>query len=404
MNLETQTVCRSDVSLLELRVQVRNIKCVLQSISVVPDPFLWQHPSTIALRASVVLMLIRTLMARDRVVLSSLCSKAVTAGTAQGQSPPALELTSRITLLNVTGRLDHFGVDIKGQRLFVAAFDNHTVEVIDLQAGQRVRTLSDFGNPQGAFYDPSTNQLFISSSIDGTVKIIDGTTFRLLSTVKFSTDTDNLRYDDHSKSVVVGYGGEKFLRGQAVRGHGDGALAFLDLTGKKTTEIALDADPESFQLEQSGTRVFVNVPDRREVEVADVLRRTVQTRWPIATCTDNFPMSLDEAHHRLFVGCRTPSRMLVFDTETAKIVATLPIVDHTDDLFYDASKGRIYVLGEGSIEAWQQKDPDHYDEIGRFSTPPRGHTGLFLPAYGKLFEAVSRQGTHDSQFLVYETK
>ena len=321
-----------------------------------------------------------------------------------GQSSPALDLKSRITLPNVAGRIDHFGVDIKGQRLFVAAFDNHTVEVIDVQEGQRVRTLSDFGNPQGAFYDPSTNRLFISSSIDGTVKIFDGTTFQLLSTVKFSTDTDNLRYDDHSKSVVVGYGGEKFLRGQAVRGHGDGALAFLDLTGKKTTEIALDADPESFQLEQSGTRVFVNVPDRREVEVADVLRRTVQTRWPIATSTDNFPMSLDEAHHRLFVGCRTPSRMLVFDTETAKIVATLPIVDHTDDLFYDSSKGRIYVLGEGSIEAWQQKDPDHYDEIGRFSTPPRGHTGLFLPAYGKLFEAVSRQGTQDAEILIYETK
>jgi len=315
-----------------------------------------------------------------------------------------MKLGAHIDLPNVNGRIDHFGVDIKGQRLFVAAFENQTLEVINLQVGKRVKSLTGFANPQGAFFDPLTNRLLVTSSGDGTVKIFDGTSLQLLSTVKLSTDADNLRYDEHSHTVVVGYGGEKFLRGHPVRGHGDGALAFLDAAGKKTGEIALDAHPESFQIEKSGTRVFVNVPDRREVEVADVVKRRVLGRWAITACTDNFPMALDEAHHRLFVGCRTPARMLVFDTENGRIVTTFPVAGFSDDLFYDASKARIYVLGEGSIEAFQQKDPDHYDLIKRYPTPPHAHTGMFVPNWDRLFTAVPRQGEQNAQILVYDTQ
>jgi DNA-binding beta-propeller fold protein YncE len=269
-------------------------------------------------------------------VLLELAVFLVTLGpTAVRQGLPALELGSRVILPAVNGRrLDDLGVDVKGQRLFVTAFYNHTVEVIDQRLGERARTLSDLRNPQGVFYQYSTNRLYLSSSIDGSVKIFDGTTFEMLSTVKFSSDADNLHYDALSNSVVVGYGGEKFLHGKPVRGHGVGALAFLDPSGKNRGEIALDAHPESFQLEKAGTRVFVNVPDHREIEVADVVTRKILSRGPVTSCTDNFPMSLDEAHHRLFVGSRTPSSLLVFDTERGKMIAAYPTVEHSDDLFY----------------------------------------------------------------------
>lgn len=197
-------------------------------------------------------------------------------GSAIGQAPPVLELKTRIPLPHVNGRMDHLGVDIKGQRLFATAFNNHTVEVIDLKAGRLVRTISNLAEPQGALYDSSANRLFISSSMDGTVKIYNGTNFKILKTVRFSSDADNLRYDVRNNRVVVGYGGEKFLHGKPVPGHhGDGALAFLDSAGKTTGKIAVDAHPESFQLEKSGTRVFVNVPDHKEVDVADVVNKKV---------------------------------------------------------------------------------------------------------------------------------
>jgi DNA-binding beta-propeller fold protein YncE len=299
--------------------------------------------------------------------------------------------------------MDHLGVDVQGQRLFATAFDNHTLEVIDLKTGRQVHTIPNLDEPQGAFYDPATNRLFEANGGDGTVKIFDGSTFQLLQTVTLDLDADNVRYDSRSKHIVVGYGGEKFLAGKVARPGGGGALAVLDLMGKKIAEIPMDAHPESFQLEKMGTRAFVNVPDHQEVEVADLVKGTVVAHWPVNICTTNFPMALDEAHHRLFVGCRIPARLAVFDTEKGTIVASPTIVEHTDDLFFDANKGRIYILGEGFIEAWQEKDPDHYDRIGRYPTPADGRTGLFVPDLGELFETIPHHGQQGAEILVYAT-
>jgi DNA-binding beta-propeller fold protein YncE len=326
------------------------------------------------------------------------------ASAQQAPESAALTLKARIPLANVKGRMDHLGVDLKGQRLFAAAIDNHTLEVIDLQAGRQAHTIANLNQPQGPFYDASTNRLFVASGGDGTVKIFDGSTFALVQTVQLSSDADNVRYDPHGNRVGVGYGGEKFIGGRAVRGEGDGALAFLDLTGKKTLEIRVGGHPESFQLEKSGTRVFVNVPDRKEIEVADVIKGTTLARWPVTACTDNFPMTLDEAHHRLFVGCRIPARLLVFDTESGKSIASLE-TGTSDDIFYDANKLRIYVISrEGFIEVFQQQDADHYSKLARYPIAPASGTGFFVPDWGQLFVSARAQREQAAEILVYETK
>ena len=324
-------------------------------------------------------------------------------GIAAAREPAALTPKKPIKLMNVEGRMDHMSVDVKGQRLFATAFDNHTLEVIDLTTGRQIHTIPDLDEPQGAYFDPDVNRLFVACGGDGTVKIFDGTTFRLLQTVTLDLDADNVRYDARGKHVVVGFGGEKFLAGKVTRPGGGGALEVLDLMGKKLAEIPTDAHPESFQLEKTGTRIFLNVPDKQEVEVADLEKGTVLAHWKVS-CTTNFPMALDESHHRLFVGCRIPAQLAVFDTETGKIVASPMIVEHTDDLFFDASKGRIYILGEGFIEAWQQKDADHYERIDRYSTPADGRTGLFVPDLGELFETIPHHGQQSAEILVYNTK
>jgi hypothetical protein len=230
-------------------------------------------------------------------------------GLAFGQESPVLSLKTQIPLPKVNGRIDHLSVDVKGQRLFVAAVENHTLEVIDLKSGQRVHTIADLAEPQGVFYDASTNRLFVACGIDGGTKIFDGTTFQVLATVKFPDDADNIRYDARGKRVIVGYAGAKQLRKRA---EGTGGLGFLDSNGNRTGDVVIDAHPESFRLEESGNRIFVNVPDKKEIEVIDIGNLTVLDRWPVTSAQGNFPMALDEAHHRLFVATWTPSRMLVF--------------------------------------------------------------------------------------------
>ena len=339
-----------------------------------------------------------------------LASVLAVGGSAAAQDSQVLSLKSHIALPNVKGRIDHFSVDVKGQRLFMAGVGNHTLEVIDLQSGKRVRTIPDLAEPQGVYFDAATNRLYVACGLDGVTNIYDGTTFQLMGKVKFPDDADNIRFDARSKSVIVGYAGAKELR---KRVEGTGGLGFIDsTTGKQTRQIVIDAHPESFRLEEKGTRLFVNVPDKQEIEVVDVEKGTILARWPVSA-KNNFPMSLDEAHHRLFVGCWTPARLIVFDTETGKEVASLElgerdvvkpkIVGITDDLFYDSAGSRVYVLNAlGAIDVFQQKDPDHYDLIASVPTPPDTKTGLFVPDWGKLFVGVLQQGKEDAEVRVYE--
>jgi len=304
---------------------------------------------------------------------------------------PALTLSGRIELPNVKGRIDHFSADVKGRRLFMAALGNHTVEALDIQRGKRFHTIPDLDEPQGVLYDASSNHLFVACAKDGTTKLFDAATFQILATIKFSGDADNIRYHARDQQIVVGYG--------------DGALGLLDSNGKQLGEVALDAHPESFQIEKAGSRVFVNVPDRKQIEVLDLGAKSVVFKWPVTSALRNYPMALDEAHHRLLIGCRSAARMLAFDTETGKQTASVEIVGDTDDLFYDAAKSRVYVIGgQGGVDVFQQKDPDHYERLEHIATAPGARTGLMVPDWGKLFVAVPHRSDQPAVVLIYDTK
>jgi DNA-binding beta-propeller fold protein YncE len=252
-----------------------------------------------------------------RAMLQILVVLVAMLGIPNGQASEVLSLDTHIALPDVKGRIDHFSVDIKSQRLFVAAVENHTLEVIDLKSGKRVHTINDLAEPQGVFFDPATHHLFVACGLDGVTKVFDGDSFQVLTTVKFPDDADNIRYDSRSKGVIVGYAGAKQLR---KREEGTGGLGFINANGKKTGDIVIDAHPESFQLEQSGSRIFVNVPEKKELEVIDAGKRSVLARWPVSA-EDNFPMALDETNHRVFLGVWKPAQLLVFDTDTGKQVS-----------------------------------------------------------------------------------
>jgi len=174
---------------------------------------------------------------------------------------PALELVSAIELPGVKGRIDHFSVDVKGHRLFVAALGNDTVEVLDTQRDRR-QSIRGLGEPQGVLYVPASNRLFIANGSAGRVDVVDATSLRTLRRIDGMADADNVRYDAAAQKVVVGYG--------------KGALRFIDpATGESAAEIALPGHPESFQVARAGRRAFVNVPSAHAVVVVDLGKRAV---------------------------------------------------------------------------------------------------------------------------------
>src|ERR1700693_6341074 len=145
-----------------------------------------------------------------------LAAFAVFALRAHSQETAPLRLVQTIPMPNVQGRMDHLGVDVKGQRLFAAALgDNqNTVEVIDLKAGKRVHSIPGQSKPQGVFYSPDFKRLFVANggggeSIvtgEGAVKIFTGDTYKLLDSFPVGTDADHVGYDPATKYLYVGVG------------------------------------------------------------------------------------------------------------------------------------------------------------------------------------------------------
>ncbi|MEO6005045.1 MAG: YncE family protein [Opitutus sp.] len=318
------------------------------------------------------------------------CTLAVIPAVAVEQ--PALQHGPTTALAGVVGRFDHFAVDLKTQRMFVAALGNDTVEVIDVAANKRLQTIRDVRKPQGVAYLAAQNQIVVASGADGTVKFFNGASYEIEHTLTGLNDADNVRFDPHTSFLYVGFG--------------DGALAEIDaITTRQTAIIPLAGHPESFQLEQHGSRIFVNVPDARHLAVVDRTTHRVIATWPMNDVRANFPLALDEANHRLFVGCRQPSRLVVFDTESGRRVADLAISGDTDDLFYDNTRKRIYVsCGAGFVDVIDQVDANRYTARERIPTSAGARTSTFVSELRHLFIAVPHTGNQDAEIRSYQVQ
>jgi len=309
-------------------------------------------------------------------------------GVAWAQAAQPLRLEKTIELPDVQGRIDHMSVDVKGERLFVSALGNNTLEVVDLKLGKRAKTIGQLKEPQGVVYVPEAGRLYVANGNDGSVRIFDATSYAPLKTLAYGDDADNLRYDSAHKRIYVGYG--------------SGALGEIDSDGNKVADVKLDAHPESFQLETGSPLIYVNLPDSRKVAVVDRDKHTILATWKTDLAFANFPMALDESEHRLFVVTRMPARLLAFDTNTGKIIQKLPAVGDCDDVFYDKTRKRIYASGgDGGISVFQEEDADHYKESARIATVKGARTSFFSADLDRFFLAVRRQGAQSAAIEVF---
>jgi DNA-binding beta-propeller fold protein YncE len=305
---------------------------------------------------------------------------------------PPLRLLQNIELPRVEGRIDHLALDPTGQKLFVAALGNNTVEVVDVRSGTHIKSLPGFREPQGIAGVPDANLIAVANGQGEGAQTIDANDYHAAKAISFGEDADNVRYDAVAKTLYVGYG--------------NGALAAISPgDGKVLGTVKLAGHPESFQLERVGPRIFVNVPTAAHIAVVDRHAMRVIATWPVSVAKSNFPMALDEANHRMFVGCRRPAKVLVYDTTTGKETGASDIVGDTDDLFYDAQRRRLYVSGgEGYVDVLDAHAPPAVTRLARMKTAEGARTSLFVPDQGRLYLAVPHRGAQHAEIRVYETR
>lgn len=323
-------------------------------------------------------------------LLCLLLSAGVFLASIHAQDNASLRLVQTIPMPNVEGRIDHLAVDLAHKRLYVAALVNNTLEVLDLRAGKVSQTVTGLKEPQGVVFVPETGILYVTTGGDGKCYAFSGDPLTRRAEVDAGADADNIRYDAAAKRLYVGYG--------------SGALGMIDApTLKPAGSVKLDGHPESFQLEKSGPRIYVNVPSARQIAVLDRIKQIVLSRWPLENVQSNFPMALIEASHRILVATRKPAKLLALDTASGKVVAEMECAGDADDLFYDAAKKLVYVsCGEGVIDVFAERDPDHYLEVARIPTAAGARTALWVPELNQLFLAVPRRAAQEAAIRIYQ--
>jgi len=226
--------------------------------------------------------------------------------------------------------------------------------------------------------------------------IYTGADYKLEKTIEVGADPDNLRYHASTKTVIVGYGEGKIA----------GFATFNAATGERIgKDIMIEAHPESFQIEEQGSKIFVNVPTGGGV-VLSVDRKTgAIAKWPLTGVRGNYAMAINEADHRVFVCTRKIPMFLAFDTESGREVARLPSTGSCDDVYYDARRKRVYVLGaEGFISVFQQKTPDQYELLADVPSQIGARTGYLFVQRDRLYVGVPRRGNDPAQIWTYEVQ
>lgn len=303
----------------------------------------------------------------------ALCSTVFAAG------PLPLVLEAKIELGSVSGRIDHLAVDLVRQRMFIAEPGNNSVGVVDLKARKLLRRLTGFKEPQGVGYVASTDTLYVANAGDGSVRLFQGEHLSPAARIDLGDDADNIRIDERTNKLYVGYG--------------NGAIAIIDTVRRaKIGEVQLEAHPEGFQLDGTGTKVFVNVPGARQIAVIDLALGKVVNTFPIKDVRANFPMAIDNERERVLSVFRNPAKLIAYGSRDGSVLPSVDICRDADDVFVDSKRRRVYVsCGEGFIDVFATNESG-YSRIGHVSTASGSRTSLWVPELDRLFLAVRAAG------------
>jgi len=321
----------------------------------------------------------------------------VLAVNAPAQPPAPIKLVEAFQLpADVAGHFDHFGVDLKGRRLFATPEDYKAVLVLDLSNGKLIGKINGIGRPHAVFYRADLDRIYVTDGNDGDLKIFDVKTHRLLKSVKLLADADSMGYDPATKYLYIDNGGGDAHQTYSI-------LSVVDTTaGTKVADIKIDGETlEAMALETSSPRLYVNNRRKNRVDVIDRDKRTLIASWPVTLAKDNVAMALDEARHRLFVGCRS-GQIVIIDTATGKELQALAITKGVDDMAYDPARGRLYAACDGAIDIEERTGAGDYKFVATVPSGPLGRTARLVPELNRYFVAVPQQGSQNAQVLVYE--
>jgi DNA-binding beta-propeller fold protein YncE len=295
------------------------------------------------------------------------------------------------------GGFDYVTVDSQGKRLYIPR-TTHT-QVLDLTSGKVVADIPGQEGNHGVALNRQAGRGFISDG-PGFVVIFDLNTNAVLGKVQVDRGADGIINDRASKKVYVSCGGS----GTVVPVPVDVDPA----SGKADPAIELGGKPEYLAADGKG-RIFINLEDKDQVAVVDSKAMKVVDKWSIAPGGTPVGMQIDPEHHRLFVGCRKPQKLIVLNTEDGHVLADLPIGAGCDAVKFDA--GNIFAsCREGVLNVAKETSAGKFEIVQTLKTRMGAKTmaldhathSIYLPTadFGEEKDRRGRPKAKPDSFMV----
>jgi DNA-binding beta-propeller fold protein YncE len=309
--------------------------------------------------------------------------------SSQKASDCSLVETGRISLPGIPGRLDHMAFSADLKLLVITARNNNSLAIANTASMKLDKKIDGFSLPNAVAFVNQGRALVVTNGGNGTVSVIDPLTFGGLVRVDLPSNADNFVVDPSTSKLYVGYG--------------NGGVAVINMTNWKLVQsIPLTGHPEAVRVEESGPKLFVNVPAGNYVAVLDKNSGQIIGNWPITNATGVFPMALDEAHHILFVGSRAPAKLIMINTLSGAEVAEMSIPGDVDDMFYDPGNGCVFVSsGTGFITTVKEVTPGSFKLAQSIQTYLGARTSLLDARSGLYFLAVPQSQDSSAMVIAY---
>lgn len=320
--------------------------------------------------------------------LFALALLATFAAAVRADNPKTLKLVQTIPLKGVAGRFDHLAIDRAGSRLFIANLSNNSLDVVDLKAGKLVNQIVGQAKAQGVAFAPELSRIYQGNGADGVCNVFDATTFKKLHSLALP-DADNVRYNASTGLVYVG--------------HADAALTAFDArTYAVKATMKLPGPPEAFQIDPGRKRLYVNCLKPATLAIIDLDKHEVISKHPLKLADACYPMALDLAGQRVFIGCRRNPMVVVADGVTGAEMASVEIPADIDDLFYDAKRQRLYASCGAGVLAVLEEKAGSFVVIESIPTAKLARTCLFDAQGDRLYVVLPKNDADGPSLRVYQ--
>ena len=264
-----------------------------------------------------------------------------------------------IIALGGEDRWDYLTLDNQTHRLYISRSSH--VMVVDTDSGKVIGDIPDTDGVHGIALVPELNKGFTSNGHEATVTVFDLQTLKPLIKIPVGKNPDAIIYDPASGHVFTFNGASHDI------------TAIDPKSGKVVGTVVLEGRPEYAVADNQG-HIYVNLEDKSQIVELDSRKLAIKARWPLAPGEGPTGISMDQAHRRLFIGCRN-KLMVVMNADNGKVTATLPIGSGVDATAFDPENGMAFSSnGEGTLTVIQEDSPDKYSVLENVVTQKGART------------------------------